>query len=247
MKEKTGWPLCCLWSGPMLLGQNLLHTEPRPGIFLCAPGLTPVARSVISNKPMRLSPLPALAGTARTLPVLRGGWWFLAAWLWEVPALLSLGTHPEMQTRHLPSAWEAPVSLEQRKQRQGHCLSDSDHGSLAGVPASSLCLVFHACAFSTFWKQGKRKTSKETWGTRGWKRTLKYLDGLSVRTNGRTGQEEEQQVRGWARQDPGLHSSSQGLPGGGLSRDLSPFGGKFRHLAVEFLAQPLMSLGPLSF
>lgn len=45
------------------------------------------------------------------------------------------------------------MSLEQLKQRQGHQLSDSDQRSLAGVPATSLCLVFHACAFSTFWKQ----------------------------------------------------------------------------------------------
>lgn len=93
MKEKMAWPLCCLWSGPMLLGQNLLHTEPLPGIFLCAPGLTPVAR-IVSNKPMRLRPLPALARHLCLFSVVAVGFW--AAWLWEVPALLALGTHPEI-------------------------------------------------------------------------------------------------------------------------------------------------------
>lgn len=53
-----------------------------------------------------------------------GGFW--AAWLWEVPALLALGTDSEMWTWHPPRAWEAPVSLEQLNQRQGHGLGDSE-------------------------------------------------------------------------------------------------------------------------
>lgn len=49
---------------------------------------------------------------------------------------------------------------------------------------------------------------------------------------------------------PGFHSSSQGprktlsmLPG--FAQNPFSFWGKFRHAAIEFLAQSLMSLGPL--
>lgn len=149
---------------------------------------------------MRLRPLPALARHLCLFSMVAGGFW--AAWLWEVPALLALGTHPEMQTRHLPRAWEAPVSLEQLNQRQGHRLSDSDQRSLAGVPATSLCLVFYACAFSTFWKRERGDFQGEVgniWVERDfessrWTFRKKNPMGEQVRRSSSS--------RGWSRQEP---------------------------------------------
>lgn len=54
-------------------------------------------------------------------------WWAVVSGLprlWEVPALLTLGTVPGMRPWSFPSAWEAPVPVEQLGGRQRRGLGD---------------------------------------------------------------------------------------------------------------------------
>lgn len=246
MKDKTTWPLCCLWSGPVFLGQNRLQTEPLPSTVPCAPGLTPVASSLRSNKLMGPRPLPALAGTSARPP-----WWpevFWAARLWEVPALLALGTDPEMQTWHPPRAWEAPVSLEQLNQRQGHRLGDSGQRPLLECPLPAFAW-FSCPSFLHFSEESRRKASKENRGTNICvERDLETSRWTLRKADGDMTQRSSKPEAGLDR-SLGLHSSSRGSSGrvapvAGLSQDSFPLGDKFGPPALEFLAQPQILLGP---
>lgn len=114
-----------------------------------------------------------------------GGFW--AAWLWEVPALLALGTDPEMQTLGIfPEPWrpcvcraaEVEAGLQIWRMSKGH---------------QRECLLL---AFAWF-----LMPAKENWGTSGWK----HLDGIFIKPMGKL------RARGPARQrldkNLGFHSS----------------------------------------
>lgn len=92
------------------------------------------------------------------------------------------------------------MSLEQLKQRQGLLVTLTTGPLLECLlPA---CIWFFMSVLSPPFGSGKEENLQGEWGTSGWERTLKYLDGCSVKSNGGPGQEEQWQVGGWSRQEP---------------------------------------------